>query len=289
MKKLNKFIVLIILALTLPGLTAFTSKTPETLYRVYLNGKSIGLIRSKEELEKYIDKKQNQIKDKYNVDKVYAPDDLDIVKEVTYDTDISTVASVYKKIENISPFTIRGYAITIGAVDSQAVDGTEVKGKKQTLYVLDKSVFEDAVDNVVHSFVSEEDYENYANDTQEEIEETGKIIERIYIENDITIKKQNIPVDKTIYQDVSTLSRYLLFGTTKDQQTYTVQAGDTIEQIAFNNKISTEEFLIANPNFSSENSLLYAGQVVTLGILKPQFRVVEEDHIVFDEETNYQT
>ena len=63
MKKLNKFIVLIILALTLPGLTAFTSKTPETLYRVYLNGKSIGLIRSKEELEKYIDKKQNQIKD----------------------------------------------------------------------------------------------------------------------------------------------------------------------------------------------------------------------------------
>ena len=289
MKKLNKFIVLIILALTLPGLTAFTSKTPETLYRVYLNGKSIGLIRSKEELEKYIDKKQNQIKDKYNVDKVYAPDDLDIVKEVTYDTDISTVGSVYKKIENISPFTIRGYAITIGAVDSQAVDGTEVKGKKQTLYVLDKSVFEDAVDNVVHSFVSEEDYENYANDTQEEIEETGKIIERIYIENDITIKKQNIPVDKTIYQDVSTLSRYLLFGTTKDQQTYTVQAGDTIEQIAFNNKISTEEFLIANPNFSSENSLLYAGQVVTLGILKPQFRVVEEDHIVFDEETNYQT
>ena len=80
-----------------------------------------------------------------------------------------------------------------------------------------------------------------------------------------------------------------MFGTTEPQQTYTVQAGDTIEQISFNNKISTEEFLIANPDFTSANTLLYAGQVVTLGILKPQFRVVEEDHVVLDEETNYQT
>ena len=80
-----------------------------------------------------------------------------------------------------------------------------------------------------------------------------------------------------------------MFGTTEDQQKYTVQDGDTIEEIAFNNKISTEEFLIANPSFSSANSLLYSGQEVTLGVLKPQFRVVEVDHVVFDEETNYQT
>ena len=80
-----------------------------------------------------------------------------------------------------------------------------------------------------------------------------------------------------------------MFGTTEDQQKYTVQQGDTIEAIAFNNKISTEEFMIANPSFTSTNSLLYPGQEVTLGILKPQFRVVEVDHVVFDEETNYQT
>ena len=47
--------------------------------------------------------------------------------------------------------------------------------------------------------------------------------------------------------------------------------------------------MIANPSFTSTNSLLYPGQEVTLGILKPQFRVVEIDHVVFDEETNYQT
>lgn len=287
--KINKILLILILGITLPFLTAYSSATPKTLYHVYLKGESIGLIESRTELEEYIDKKQNQIKEKFGVDKVYLPEDLDIEKEVTFDNDILSVKEIYNKIKDISPFTINGYAITIGAVDSQAVDGTEVKGKKQTIYVLDKQVFEDAVDNVVHSFISEKDYENYANDTQEEIEDTGTIIERIYIENKITISKRNIPVDETIYQDTDTLSQYLMFGTTEPQQTYTVQAGDTIEQISFNNKISTEEFLIANPDFTSANTLLYAGQVVTLGILKPQFRVVEEDHVVLDEETNYQT
>lgn len=287
--KLSKLLVIIVLGLTLPLLSAYSTATPKTRYRVYLHGESIGLIKSKTELEKYIDKKQNQIKEKFGVDKVYLPEDLDIEKEVTFDNNISSVKKIYNKIKDISPFTIKGYAITIGAVDSQAVDGTKVKGKKQTIYVLDRRVFEEAVDNIVHSFVSETDYNNYANDTQEEIKDTGKRVDEIYIENKITISKKNIPVDKTIYQDTSSLSRYLMFGTIKDQQKYTVQAGDTIEQISFNNKISTEEFLIANPEFSSANTLLYAGQTVTLGVLKPQISIVEIDHVVFDEETNYQT
>ena len=288
-QKAKKILLVIILGITLPFLTAFSNKEPETLYRVYLKGESIGLIKSKEALEDYIDKRQNQIKEKFRVNKVYLPEDLDIEKEITFDDDVSSIKEIYKKIENISPFTIKGYEITIGAVDSQAVDGTEIKGKKQKIYVLDKKIFEEAVDNIVHSFVSEEDYENYANGTQEEIKDVGKVIESISIENKITIKRANIPVDETIYQDTGTLSKYLMFGTTEDQQKYTVQQGDTIEAIAFNNKISTEEFMIANPSFTSTNSLLYPGQEVTLGILKPQFRVVEVDHVVFDEETNYQT
>lgn len=284
-----KIIMLLILGFTIPLLSAYTKATPKTLYRVYLHGESIGLIKSKQELENYIDKKQNQIKEKFNVDKVYLPEDLDIEKEITFDNNVSTIKEIYNKIKDISPFTIKGYAVTIGAVDSQAVDGTEVKGKKQTIYVLNKKTFEESIDNVVHSFVSESDYEKYASGSQEEIKDTGKKVDEIYIENKITISKKNIPVDKTIYQDTNTLSRYLMFGTTKDQQKYTVQAGDTIEQISFNNKISTEEFLIANPDFTSANTLLYAGQTVTLGIVKPQISVVEIDHVVFDEETNYQT
>lgn len=264
-------------------------KSPQEVYRVYLKGESIGLIKSKEKLEKYIDTKEAEIKDKYKVKKVYAPTDLDIVKEVTYYDNVSSVKKIYEKIKDISPFTINGYKITIKGIDSKDSNGKTVKGKNQTIYVLDKKVFKEAANTTAQAFISKAAYEAFANDTQKEIDETGTIIENIYIENTVTIKKTNIPVDETIYMDKETLSQYLLFGTTKQQQTYKVQDGDSIEDIAYNNKISNEEFLIANPSITSINSLLYSGQEVTLGILKPQIRIVEWDHVVKDEEQNYTT
>lgn len=290
-RKTSKMGIIIILLIGLFLTTGFSirEKTPHTVYRVYLKGKSLGIIKSKKSLENYIDKKQEEIKKKYNVDKVYIPTELDIVKEVTYDNNIITIKEIYNKIKDISPFTISGYAITIKGLDTKDSEGKTVKGTKQVIYVLNKQVFKDAVDNTVKSFIPKEEYESYAKNSQKEISDVGKIIENIYIQNTITIKKQNIPVNKTIYQNKETLSKYLLFGTTEEQQKYVVQDGDTIADVAFNNKISTEEFLIANPTFGDENSLLYSGQEVTLGILKPQFNVVEEDHVVVKEEKNYTT
>ena len=137
--------------------------------------------------------------------------------------------------------------------------------------------------------ISEDEYNAFFNDTQKEIEDTGKIIENIYIENTITIRKQKVPVDQKIYLDEKELSKYLLFGTTEEQQKYVVKAGDTIEDVAFENKMSTEEFLISNPSISNAKSLLYAGQEVTLGILKPQFNVVEKDYVVIHSEKKFTT
>lgn len=289
-KNLKLFIIVIVL-FSMFFTTGFSniSKEPNSVYRVYLKGESLGLIKSKDAFEKYIDKKQQEIKKKYGVNKVYIPEDLDIVKEITYDNDIKSNKEIYNEIKDISPFTINGYVIKIKGIDTKDVNGKPIKGKSQTLYVINKEVFTNSIEKTVKSFIPPEEYENYANDTQKEIQTTGKKIENIYIKNKITIKKANIPVDKKIYQTEEELSKYLLFGTTKDQATYEIKDGDTISDIAFNNKISTEEFLIANPDLQDENSLLSPGQIVTLGILKPQFSVVEEDHIVKDEESNYTT
>lgn len=284
MKKIN----IIILFLALLFLVGFT-KSPQKVYRVYLAGKSLGLVKDKKELEDYIDSEQKFLKKKYNVDKVYAPDDLDIKKEITYDNKILSTKEIYEKIKNKSPFTIKGYAITIKGIKTQNSEGKTTKSANQIIYVIDKSVFTDSIKTTIKSFISEDSYNAYINNTQKEIKDTGSIIENIYIKNNITIKKQNIPVNQTIYTKVESLSKYLLFGTTNEQQKYTVQDGDTISDVAFNNKISNEEFLIANPTFKDANSLLFPGQIVTLGVLKPQFNLVEEDHVVLKEEKNYET
>ena len=288
----NKYKILVILTifLSLIFTTGFTNinRNPKTLYRVYLKGESLGFIKSKKSFEDYIDKKQKEIKEKYDVDKVYTPADLDIVKEITFENNINTNNEIYNKIKDISSFTIDGYVIKIKGLDSKDENGKKIKGKTQYIYVLDKKVFTNSVEKTVKSFIKEEDFNNYANHTQKEIKDTGTIIDNIYIKNKITIKKDKIPVDKTIYLNEEDLSKYLLFGTTKDQSKYTIQDGDAIYDVAFNNKVSVEEFLVANPELT-EKSLLYTGQVVTIGILKPQISVVEEDHVVKDEEVKYTT
>ena len=252
-----KTIITIIVALMVSLIIIFITPkeetlTPKNVYRVYLAGKSVGLIDDKDSLDEYIDKEQQTLKDKYKADKVYAPEDLEVVKDVTYNENISTTEEIYNKIKDIEPFTIKGYAITIEGLDSTNEEGETIKGKDQTIYVLDKKVFEEAMDNTIRSFVDSDSYDKYLNNDQKEIEsgKTGTVIENIYIENKVTIKETNIPSDETIYENVDDLSKYLLFGTLDEQQKYTVQAGDTISDVAFNNKLSNEEFLIANPEFT---------------------------------------
>ena len=291
-----KIIITVIISLVISTLLVFIvpkeeTLTPKSVYRVYLAGKSVGLIEDKDSLDAYIDNEQQTLKEKYKADKVYAPEDLEIVKDVTYNENISTTSEIYNKIKDIEPFTIKGYEITIEGIDTTNEQGEEVKGKDQTIYVLDKNVFEEAMDNTIRSFVDSDSYDKYLNNEQKEIEsgDTGTIIENIYIENKVTVKETNIPSDKTIYENVDDLSKYLLFGTLDEQQKYTVQNGDTISDVAFNNKLSNEEFLIANPEFTDANNLLYEGQQVTISIIKPQFRLIEVDHQVTTQDIPYET
>ncbi len=291
MNKNIKIIMTILLLFSLVLTMGFTNinNEPQTVYRVYLKGKSLGLIKSKKSFENYIDNKQEAIKQKYNVKKVYVPTDLDIVKETTFSNELKTNKEIYNEIKDISPFTIDGYVVKIRGLEQKNEKNKKEKPATQSLYVLKKSVFTNSIEKTAKSFISDEDYDNYANDTQKEIEDTGKIIEAIYIKNKITTKKAKIPVDKKIYESEEELSKYLLFGTTEDQKKYTIKDGDTISDVAFNNKISVDEFLIANPDLQDENSLLSPGQIVTLGILKPQFSLVEEDHVVKREQKKYTT
>ena len=291
-----KNFLIIIIALLISIVLIFITppqeeKNPNKVYRVYLAGKSIGLIKDKDSLNTYIDKEQQVLKDKYQADKVYAPEDLKVVKDITYNEKISTTQEIYNKIKDIEPFTIKGYEITIKGIDTTNEQGEKVKGVDQKIYVLDKQVFEDAMDRTIRSFVNSDSYDKYLNNKQAAIEpgKTGTIIENVYIENKIIVKETNIPSDATIYENSDDLSKYLLFGSLEEHQKYKVQPGDTIRDVSFNNKLSNEEFLIANPEFTDVNSLLFEGQEVNISIIKPQFRLVEIDHQVTTQDIPYET
>lgn len=291
---MNKKAIFLIIASIFITISIFFVKytkaeIPRELYHVYLKGETIGYIRSKDLLEKYIDNEQIAIKEKYGVDKVYIPNELDIVKEITFEKDIKNEKEIYEKIKNISPFTVNGYIVTIKGFDEISETEGEIRRKDINVYVINKDIFTNAVKNTVMAFIPEENYNNFINNTQSEIKDTGTIIEDIYIKNEITIKEGRISAEEQIITTIEDMNKYLLFGTLGEQEKYTVKQGDVISDIAYNNRLSIEEFLIANPEFTNANNLLYEGQIVNLGLINPLFDLIEEDHVVELQTENYDT
>lgn len=289
MNKMNKIttLFLTIIAFSLSLILVVLDSTTNVyygakkVYRVYLDGKSIGLIKSKEELENYIDEEQQALKDEYNVERVYAPNGLKIKEEITYNENIMETKNLYEKIKETENFTIPGYKVTITP--------SEYDDKKEDIYIylLNKNIFQNAVNETIKSFIDEEKYQLYLEENQPEITNTGEIIENVYVKEKITIKKDYIPANETIFKTEKELAKYLLFGTTKAQTKYKVKPGDTIKTIAAANMLLPSEFLIANQDLSDENSLLYDGQEVVISLIDPILTIVEEQHKVAIEEIKY--
>lgn len=280
MKKFRGSLLLFFLStLCIFGFSFSQSTTPNTYYQVYLDDEVLGMIESKEELENYIDEKEEEIKEKLGVSRVYQPNGLQIKKVTTYKTKISSIEKIYQEIKKRKPFTVKGYQFTITKND-----------KKQKIFVIKKDTFKKALETTMQIFVGKERYESYRNNTQEEIQELGSIIENIYIEEPMTVRAMNISTDEKIFLDEDTLSQYLLFGEKPQKRTYTLTNEDTsIESIAFKNQISVEELILANSNLKSTNQLLYEGQELSIAYLNPQVTVVVEEYVVKDVENDFAT
>ena len=281
--KLSYFLSIILVGILLFGLgfTHMQEDNPVSVYNVYLDGDIIGTIKDKDSFEKFINNKEKAIMSKYGVDKVYMPNGVVIKRVVTYDKDIDSNADVYNKIIDLKHFTIKGTVVTINKKDADEDD------KPKKIYVLSKEIFDEALSELIKSFVDDEDYEAYMSSSQKEIVDTGSVIKNIDIDEKITYKNSYISIDKNIFTNSSTLAQYLLYGTNKKQNTYIVKEGDTIETVANANKLNVQEFLLANSGFNSENTLLYAGQEVNVGLINPVINIVVEVNEVKDEERDF--
>ena len=275
------FLSVFVLVLTF---TTYATSEPTAVYTVYLDGKSIGSISSKESFNDYVNSKEEELKKKYDVDTVYSPKGVEIKKNITYNPSVSSDVEIYNKIISNKKFTVHGYQIAIVNTDDE-----DNNKKTLNLYVLDKKVFDEAVENTIKAFVDEEQYEKFVAGTQEEVKDLGSMIENIDLLENITYKETLISTDEKIFVDVDELSKYLLYGTLEKKETYTVKAEDTIESIANKHKLNVKEFLIANPDFTSENNLLYEGQKVNVGLINPVISVAVDVHSVGEEERTYDT
>jgi len=278
MKKSHKILITSIITIAVFFVLASTmfvkpiEESIHTFYQVYLNGNKIGVIEDKKELYALIDDSQTAIKEKYQVKNVYPPTDLKIIETNTYDSTLDDVKSVYDKIEEEDDFAIQGYEISIKG-----------DNRDYRIYVLDKEIFYNATKRFVRAFLDQDEYEKYINNTQEEIVETGRIIEDMKFLENITIKESYISVNDVIYTDELDLVHFLLFGSNPNTKSYTIKLGDTIESISNANELNVEEFLIANTNYKSSNTILRVGEQVNVTLINPQLTFVYTLKEIYDQ------
>ena len=255
--------------------------------------KSLEEIIEEESLQSIIDKSENvnyyknefkkdcvdiTLKDGKEIENIYTPNGLEIEKVLTYDGTIDSVEEIYKKIVDLKSFTIKGYQFTMIDEDSTSY-----------IYVTDKEIFEKAVRELIETYVGKEDYNAYIQGNQLKIETVGTLLENIYIQEDITVKEKQIPTNEKIYTDYNDLTQFLLYGENPVTKSYTVKEGEMITDIAMKNEISSQEFLISNPKYKDENSLITVGTQVAIKLTNPQLKVVVEKYVVEDKTNDYKT
>ena len=302
---------------------------PKEYYNVYLDGEFLGTISSKKELELYINNKTEHLINLENVTKtycendktldqilsdesiqkyissthpikyydkdgkkcadvilktgkeieqIYSPVGLKVEKVITYNPTLVSIENVYKKLVDLKSFTVKGYQFTMTKED-----------KVSTIYVTEKAIFEEAVKILISTYVGNNDYNAYLNNTQKQIETTGSLIENVYVEESISVLETKISMDNTIYTDTNDLAQFLLYGTNVETKKYKVKENEMIPDIAMKNEISSQEFLISNPKYKTENSLIAVGSEVLIKKTNPQLSVVVEKYVVEDKVNNYKT
>ena len=287
--KINLNIILIVVltisSIFLLGFKLTQNKTPNEMYAIYLEGKKIGTVKSKDSFNEYINKQEEKLKNQYNVNEIYTPKGVEIKKIITYSNKTNTNEEIYKLLVSSENFTIKGIVVEITKEEKEDEDKQEVI----TINLLNKEIFDKSIVDIVKAFVDDEEYTKFMNSTQEPITDTGELIENIYIKDNITYKEDYIPTSEKIFTNTDELTKYLLYGTTEEQSKYIVKEGDTIESISEANKLNVQEFLIANPEFTSKNNLLYETQEVVVGLIKPIINIVVEKHSVKEEVKKYTT
>lgn len=247
-------------------------------YYVYLNGEKIGMIEDEATLYDLINNEQEEIRKLYDVDSVYPPDGFDLVNVNTYSKNFSSINEIYEKIESLDNFTIKGYIITVKPNE---------EGKEPfAINVLDYEVFEEAINQFILSFIDEEDLNKYLEGNRT-ITEIGSIISSMYFNETITVKEGYISVNDTIYSSSEELAQYLLFGADAQMEEYTVKLGDTIASISEDHQMSTQEFIIANPSYRNEKTLLEVGATVNTTYIKPVLTLTYEIYQIEENITEF--
>src|SRR5699024_10505736 len=96
-------------------------------------------------------------------------------------------------------------------------------------------------------------------------------------------------INDKIYTESDSLTQDLLFGVDAEMDNYVVKAGDSINSISDEFNLNPQEFLIANPDYRSENVMLNIGDTVNVTLINPIVTFIYNVYRIEEAITPYST
>ncbi|QZY55643.1 M23 family metallopeptidase [Crassaminicella profunda] len=221
-------------------------------YIVKIDGKEVGIVRNKEDLNKIVDALETSLKEKYNTDIVF---DERIIFESTKarDEELSKPENLEKNLQKFLDFKVKAYSIK---VDNKII--ASLPKKEDTKKVLE------AVKKV---YVDEK-----------------KEYDKIYFVEKVKVDEIKVATNqlKTYEDAIKIISQ----GTEKEEL-YEVQEGENFWTIAEKNKLSVDDLMIANPSIDPEK--LQIKQKISLVVAKPLLTVATVEKEKYEEDIPYES
>lgn len=234
-----------------------------TVYRVFLNGKEIGVVNSPSVVQQWLDNKLKEAKEKNNVRSLQLSDRISFTEEKVfkgrYDNG-ATLETLSKEAE------IQVEAIKV------VVNGATVG------YAASKQDVEAALEDLKQKFGAKKTV------SASSLDNGQSKVKKVKFKESITMEHSSVPASKILSSDK--LQELLSKGSSK-QMIHTVQEGDCLGCIAKKYGVKISDILANNPELT-EDTLLQLGQQLNVTALNPLVTVEVTEEVVKDEVLHYQ-
>ena len=244
-----------------------------TVYHVYIKGERVGIVDSKDIIDKAVDKKIDQIEKEYQGLELTA-DGLTYIAEKTFRPNpdnekiAASIASKVDIVTEAAALVVNGEPVTYLASPE------DVENVIQQLKL--KYISAEALQEV--------ESRKLANTETPQLKEGESLIVDVLLTANVTSVAKNISPASILTVDEAV--RLLQKGTLEEKK-YAVKEGDVLGGIAIAHNLSTKELLSLNPGLT-EDSLIKIGQELNVTALKSFVDVIIEEKQVTKEMIPFQ-
>ena len=229
------------------------------IYHIYSNGKYIGALTDKKEMQTLIDKKVQDASSQYENLSLTAGSNLSVVSEKVF-TPSTNDELTLQKLDELIEVEAKAFALLVN--------------DQNTVYLKDLDAYKEAIQKLKLQFVTEEEL-NILDAKEQSTEALPELKEGETRIADIILKQKvsgvTVDVDPTKIMSPDEAVKLLLEGTLA-KETYKVATGDSLSSIASKFNLTIDELLALNAGMT-ESSVLQIGQELNVTVLKPLVNV----------------